>query len=345
MVALCGTVVANATADVQADVSLEIKLPLPALPLGPGPLFPLDSYGPRADDNVVLRWSEQTLAAIRALKTGPTINARALAIVHTAMFDAWAAYDAKAVGTRLGGSLRRPAAERTDAYKSQAVSYAAYRALLNVFPARAADFRGLMTAMGYDPDDTSTDPASPTGVGNQAAAAVLAFRAADGSNQANGYADTSGYVPVNTPDQVNDPFRWQPLRHPNASGATVVQKYLTPHWQNVTPFALTSPNQFLPPGPTQRTLLQLDQEITDTLLQSATLTALSKVRAEYWADGPDSETPPGHWLLFAGAVCRARGYNLDQSAKLPFALANAQLDASITAWNAKLRWDYVRPIT
>ena len=182
--ALLGTVVANATADVQADVSVEIRLPLPALPLGPGPLYPLDSYGPRADDNAVLRWSEQALAAIRALRTGPTINARALAIVHTAMYDAWAAYDGTAVGTRLGGSLRRPPAERTDAYKSQAVSYAAYRALLNLFPARSADFRGLLTGMGYDPDDASTDPASPTGVGNQAAAAVLAFRAGDGSNQA-----------------------------------------------------------------------------------------------------------------------------------------------------------------
>jgi hypothetical protein len=345
VVGLFGTVIANATADVQADVGLEIRLPLPALPLGPGPLYPLDSYGPRADDNAALRWSEQTLAAIRALKTGPTINARALAIVHTAMYDAWAAYDPVAVGTRLGGSLRRPPAERTDAYKSQAISYAAYRALLNLFPARSADFRGLLSAMGYDPDDASTDPASPTGVGNQAAAAVLAFRATDGSNQAGGYADTTGYVPVNTPDQVNDPFRWQPLRFVDASGNTVVQKYLTPQWGNVTPFALTSPNQFLPPGPTQRTLLQLDEEVTDTLLQSATLTDLSKVRAEYWADGPASETPPGHWLLFGGAAARARGYTLDQSVKLTFALANAELDASIAAWNAKRRWDYVRPIT
>jgi hypothetical protein len=343
--ALFGGVVANATADVEAQVGVEIRLPLPALPIGPGPLYPLDAYGPRADDNAVLRWSEQSLAAIRALRTGPTINARALAVVHTAMFDAWAAYDPTAVGTRLGGSLRRPAAERTDAYKSQAVSHAAYRALLNLFPARSADFRALMTAMGYDPDDASTDPASPTGVGNQAAAAVLAFRADDGSNQAGGYADTVGYRPVNTPDQVNDPFRWQPLRHPDANGNLVVQKYLTPHWGNVTPFALTSANQFLPPGPTQRTLLQLDEEVTDTLAMSATLTDLTKTRAEYWADGPDSETPPGHWLLFAGAVCRARGYDLDQSAKLTFALANAELDASITAWNAKLRWDYVRPIT
>ena len=345
VLALFGTVMSTAKGQAGAEVRLEIRLPLPALPIGPGPLYPLDSYGPRADDNAVLRWGEQTLAAIRALKTGPTIHARALAIVHTAMYDAWAAYDATAVGTRLGGSLRRPAAERNDAYKSQAVSYAAYRALLNVFPARTSDFRGLMSAMGYDPDDTSTDPASPTGVGNQAAAAVLAFRANDGSNQANGYADTSGYVPVNTPDQVNDPFRWQPLRHPDGNGNLVVQKYLTPQWGFVTPFALTSHDQFLPPGPEYKTLLLLDQEVTDTLTMSATLTDLTKVRAEYWADGPHSETPPGHWLLFGAAACRARGYNLDQSAKLTFALANAELDASIAAWNAKRRWDYVRPIT
>jgi len=345
--AVFGSVGTAAAVRIEAEVEagVEVRLPLPALPIGPGPLYPLEAYGPRADDNVVLRWGEQTLAAIRALKTGPTISARALAVVHTAMYDAWAAYDPTAVGTRLGSTLRRPAAERTDAYRSQAISVAAYRALTNVFPARSVDFRALMTAMGYDPDDATTDPASPAGVGNQAAAAVLAFRAADGANQAGGYADTSGYLPVNTPDQVTDPFRWQPLCGPDGNGGFVVQKFLTPHWGEVTPFALTSPDQFLPPGPTTTTLLLLDEEATDTLLLSATLTDLTKVRAEYWADGPRSETPPGHWLLFAAAVARARGYGLDQSAKLTFALANAELDASIAAWNAKRRWDYVRPIT
>ena len=344
--ALFATVVTTATADV--DVTVEVRLPLPALPIGPGPLYPLDAYGPRADDNVVLRWDEQTLAAIRALKTGPTINARALAIVHTAMYDAWAAYDATAVGTRLGGSLRRPAAERTLAYKSTAISYAAYRALLGVYPAKAADFTAFMTALGYDPNDTSTDPATPAGVGNQAAAAVLAFRSGDGANQAGGYADTcvpACYLPVNTPDQVNDVFHWQPLRVPDGNGGFVVQKFLTPHWRNVTPFALTSPDQFLPPGPTRLTLGLLDEEVNEAILQSAALTDVQKVRVEYWADGPASETPPGHWCLFAQAISRARGHSLDQDAKLFLALANAELDASIAAWNAKRRWDYVRPIT
>jgi hypothetical protein len=34
-----------------------------------------------------------------------------------------------------------------------AISYAAYRALLNLFPAKAADVTALMTAIGYDPND------------------------------------------------------------------------------------------------------------------------------------------------------------------------------------------------
>src|SRR5258708_1784485 len=42
----------------------------------------------------------------------PTVGSRMLAIVVTAMYDAWAAYDDKAIGTRLGGKLRRPAGER-----------------------------------------------------------------------------------------------------------------------------------------------------------------------------------------------------------------------------------------
>jgi hypothetical protein len=60
--------------------------------------------------------------------------ARALAIVHTCIFDAWAAYDQKAVGTQLGGSLRRPKSEQTATNKNKAISFAAYRAAVDLFP-------------------------------------------------------------------------------------------------------------------------------------------------------------------------------------------------------------------
>jgi hypothetical protein len=40
-----------------------------------------------------------------------------------------------------------------------------------------------------------------------------------------------------------------------------VQKFLTPHWRNVVPFALSSPDEFLPPGPQDISLLLLDKEV------------------------------------------------------------------------------------
>src|SRR5918995_921507 len=167
--------------------------PKPAKPKGAASTFNFNQYGPSPYDDVVLRWGEQTLAAVRATKPAPTVVARHLAIVHTAMYDAWAAYDAKALGTRTGAGLRRPASEWTANYKSMAISYAAYRVLLDLFPSRASDFSGFMTALGYDPGDTSTDPTLPQGIGNLAAKAVLDFRHRDGANQ---LADEPGGDPT-----------------------------------------------------------------------------------------------------------------------------------------------------
>jgi hypothetical protein len=110
--------------------------------------------------------------------------ARALAIAHTCIYDAWAAYDNKAVGTRLGGSLRRPAKERTFANTNQAVSFAAYRAAVDLFPGCASSvFDPLMLSLGYDPADRSTDTSTPNGIGDVAAQAVLDLHHRDGANR------------------------------------------------------------------------------------------------------------------------------------------------------------------
>ena len=70
-----------------------------------------------------------------------------------------------------------------------------------------------------------------------------------------------------------------------------------------------------------------------------------KVIAEYWADGPNSELPPGHWTEFAAFVAERDQLDLSASVKLYFALANAILDASIATWDCKRFYDYVRPVT
>src|SRR4029450_5150017 len=103
------------------------------------------TVGAVAGDSVVLVWNQQLLDTIAARKTPPTIAARALAVTHTAIYDAWAAYDPVAVGPRLGDDLRRPADERTVENKSRAVSVAAYAALVDLFPARQGTFAQQMT--------------------------------------------------------------------------------------------------------------------------------------------------------------------------------------------------------
>src|SRR5262245_11713071 len=135
-----------------------------------------------AQDTVVLQWNDALLQTVRTVPF--LITARALAILHTSMYDAWAAYDPIAIGTRFGSDLRRPVSEHTDAHKAQAISFAAYRALADLFPTqKTALFDPLMERLGYDPSDTTMDTSTPTGIGNVTAEAVLAFRHTDGSNQ------------------------------------------------------------------------------------------------------------------------------------------------------------------
>src|SRR5205823_4373734 len=79
--------------------------------------------GVHSGDSPVLQWNEAFLEGVRKSKLGPPMVARALGIAHTCIYDAWAAYDNKAVGTRLGSSLRRPARERTGAKQAEAISF------------------------------------------------------------------------------------------------------------------------------------------------------------------------------------------------------------------------------
>jgi hypothetical protein len=341
-----------------AATLLAPAVPLPAAATGGAP------------DNVVLRWNAAALHGVRDSRLGPPMVARALAIVHTCIYDAWAAYDRVAVGTRYGGALRRPPGERTLPNTVQAISFGAYRAAVDVFPAdRASVFDPLMAELGYDPTDTTTDLHSPAGVGNVACAAVLAFRHHDGANQLGDepggtpgapYSDYTGYRPANdpmdltvafVPATVRDPNRWQPLRYHDAQGTIVTPSYIAPHWGRVAGFALPVGAALRSPaGPARYGSAAYRAQALALLEISAHLTDQQKMIAEYWADGPRTELPPGHWDLFAQYVSRRDHHGTGRSGigtdvKSFFALTNALFDASIVAWDDKRAYDSVRPIT
>jgi hypothetical protein len=315
-----------------------------------------------------VRWNEELLEAVRNSRLGPPMVARALAVAHTCMYDAWAAYDQRAVATRLGGSLRQPARMRTLANKRQAISFAAYRAAIDLFPGSASSvFEPLMSSLGYNAGDHSADTTTPTGIGNVAAQAVLDFRHRDGANQLGdeprgalgvAYSDYTGYVPANEPMDirvpvdpaaVRDPSAWQPLRYVDGGGIEVTQGFVGAQWQHVTPFALSPGSLRSSIGPARYGSAEYLAQARALLDISAGLTDEQKMIAEYWADGPRSELPPGHWNLFAQFVARRDHHGaddgLERDVKLFFALTNAISDAGCCAWDNKRAFNSVRPIT
>jgi hypothetical protein len=184
--------------------------------------------------------------------------------------------------------------------------------------------------------------------------AAVDYRHGDGSNQLgdrNGgapYSDWTGYKSVNTWDKLDKPLHWQPLcvplPPPGATSCpdTSIQRFSTPEWGQVTPFALTRPDQFGPPAMDTNRLPTEAKALVDL---QAKMNDANKASASYWADGPGTETPAGHWVLFAAANSRAAGLSLDANVKVFFAFGNAVLDSSIATWNAKAVQDTVRPIS
>jgi hypothetical protein len=80
-----------------------------------------------------------------------------------------------------------------------------------------------------------------------------------------------------------------------------------------------------------------------------------RVLAEFWADGPESETPPGHWNVVANGVADRvarrlggagpRVGDLEWDVKMYLALNGALHDAAVACWGAKRKYDSARPIS
>ena len=306
---------------------------------------------PATNPTSVVKWNEVLLQCIRIQKLGPPMVARGIGLVYTAGFDAWACYDDVAVPTTAMADFRRPASERTLANREKAYSYAVARTMADLFPAGRDMIRAQMLALGYDPDDQSRSLASAQGVGNTCSKVLLDDRHHDGSNQlgdlhAGAYTDYTNYRAVNTLDQIVDPNRWQPLRFSNGAGGFVAPGFMAPQWGNVRPFAMPTGDALRPAvGPARFPSREYERQARDVMQLNEQLDDRGKVIAEYWADGPKSETPPGHWTLFAELISARDHHTFDDDAKMFFLLGNSVMDASIAVWEAKVHYDSERPIT
>lgn len=200
------------------------------------------------DPTISVIWDrvvQQAVIDTEAVAVGPTVASRAYSMMHTAMYDAWAAYDPTAVRISFDGAdgdngmldaLAEPLA--TDAEKAKAMSYAAVTVLQALFPDQEALVAAVMEdRLGHS---LAPDGSIAAQVGVDAAEDLLALRADDGSNQAGNFAaSATDYTPLNTgPDAIVDITRWTPERVPIDSGTGPLQGFLTPQWQFVESFAL-----------------------------------------------------------------------------------------------------------
>ncbi|MFC0254119.1 vanadium-dependent haloperoxidase [Massilia consociata] len=315
----------------------------------------------QAPARTVAGWTEVALQAVRTVKPGPPMAARSFAIMYTCMYNTWCAYDAVAQPTPIGQGARRPPEERTAVSKAMAMSYAAHAALVDQYPTEKAAFDHHLRRLGYEPAPESAGPGTPAGLGMALSRAEIAYCHTDGANQLGNldpmgvpYADYTGYVAKNPPMSVGAPTprelipapgSWQPLTYTDAGGVLRTPAHLGAAWSRVRPFALASSDQYRPGPPAAFGSVEFVEQTRHIVEVQQSLTDEQKVIAEYWADGPSSELPPGHWLQFGLYVSERDRHTDDEDIKLFFALSHAMADAAIAAWDAKRAYDSARPIT
>ena len=313
------------------------------------------SAEPKGKNNLAYQWGEIAMTCTandtEKFKPRPTVTSRFLGLIWTAVFDAWTRFDNKATPLYLKNVERRPADERTLKNKEIAISYAAYKAMMQYFFSDSVLLRKTMVDFGFNPDNNSLDPNTPIGIGNLAAKSVIESRLLDGSNQTGTmpgsdgtpYSDYTAYQPVNSVDSLADLKRWQPKYFSDGKGGKFAPGCLTPHWNKVKPLMLDSANQFRPIPPPPIGSPQLVAEIKQVVEMQANLTNEQKALVEFMRDGPKSVQQAGHWFMFAQNVSQRDNHTLDEDVKMYFLIEAAAMDAFISCWDAKMFYDYARP--
>jgi len=324
-----GTFTQTTTADAQGNYHFAVSVGIGVTPFhveadAGGQQATADTRITRGD--VIIAWNQTMLDAIRATKDTLGLSTRTMAMVQAAMYDA-------VNGIDHFGSVYQvavPAADAQGASPEAAASEAAFYVLSRLIPQEDSLYKATLAESLADIPDGAAKTAG-LAVGYTVAAGIWAWRANDGSSL------QVPYVPGTVPGQ------WRPTP-PDYSVAW------GPEWGQVTPFAIPSTKQFLPPPPPalNSPAYAAAVKLTESLgaKNSTTRTARETQIGNFWAyDVAGMGPPPVLYNQIAQDVALEQHNTLDQDARL-FALVDvAMADAGIVTWDAKYKYDLWRPIT
>jgi PAP2 superfamily len=202
-------------------------------------------------------------------------------------------------------------------YRRAAVAGAASTVLMYLYPDRADAFAEL--ALGER-------PRLGLDLGRRLGARVVARARTDGSD-----AVFRGTIPVGPGLWVPTPPAFAPPLEPLAGT-----------WRT---WNISTGSRFRPGPPPAFGSRRYNRELREVYDVALGLTAEQKRIADFWADGPGTVTPPGHWNQIALDLIRSDRLSDREAAQLLAALNTAQADAFIACWDAKFTYWSERPVT
>jgi hypothetical protein len=263
---------------------------------------------------LITDWNAKAEAIAIEKRMLPPPNARAMAMLHVAMFDAANAVDRRYAPYRL------KAAAPGNASKEAAAAAAGHAVLSVIHPDRKASLDAMLaTSLASVADGQART--NGVALGQSAAAGILAWRAEDGTGAPEAYrphASAGVYVPTVVP--------------------------VSSTYGGATPWAMTKGSQFRPAPPPaldSDTWANDLKEIRDLGGRNSTMRSPEQTDiGRFWF-----VTGPQAWNPIVRQLAQAKNLDLVDSARLFALVAMAGDDALIAVFEAKYHYNFWRPVT
>ncbi|MCA3555375.1 MAG: vanadium-dependent haloperoxidase [Aestuariivirga sp.] len=301
-----------------------------------------------AGGGILRQWYKVVLMLVRHTATySPPVASRAFAYLGVAAYQAVASGSTSLVplAGQLNGLKALPPRDPLKRYSDAVIAHCVMASAVKTFFGNtgptgqrvmaAAEKKLKGDALKGLPDDVI---GASLAYGETLKAAIVDWSKDDGG----AVIENMGF-PMEYPVS-KEPGRWNPT-----SPIRMQQFPLLPTWGLNRTFAMPSGTSCgLPPPPAysedpNSAFMRQAREVHEV---TAHLTPEQIAIARFWSDDPMlSFTPPGHWIAIAHDLLADKNAGLDETAEVMMRLGVAMADGFIGCWNAKFRYDYVRPVT